>query len=205
MTQSAPPPGPAEGNPYAQQPAPGGPYAQQPPAPGAVPPPPGAYPPPPAGAYPPVPPGAAGPAGFAPAPAAPARSNVALGLLVAVVVGLVTAGIYGAVVGATEHEIGYAAVGVGLLVGFAAGKAGGAHVAVPVVSGLVALGAIYVGQLLGIALIGADASGMSLSTILTDYLDLVVRSWKEDATPLTVLFMIVGGAAAFTGARKAAA
>ena len=56
------------------------------------------------------------------APAAPARNNLALGLVAALVAGTVSAILYGVVIGATEHEIGYAAVGVGFLVGIAAGK-----------------------------------------------------------------------------------
>ncbi|MGW0335996.1 hypothetical protein ACWD0J_29760 [Streptomyces sp. NPDC003011] len=188
MAQSAPPPQPAEGNPYAQQPGAvpqptdgGNPYAQQP---GAMPP-------------PPVP--------YAPAPPAPARGNVALGLVVAVVAALVTAGVYGALVGATEYEIGYAAVGVGFLIGFAAGKLGGSHPVLPVVSAVLSLGAVYAGQLLGIAMIGADDSGMSVTTILTDHFDLVTKSWSEEADVMTFLFLGIGAFAAFSGAKKAAA
>ncbi|KOG31537.1 hypothetical protein [Streptomyces resistomycificus] len=192
MTQSAPPPQPADGNPYAQQPdaAPqptgGNPYAQQP---GTV--------PPPAGA-------------FAPAPPAPARGNtgiggMAVGLAVAIVVALVTAGVYGAIVGATEYEIGYAAVGVGFLIGFAAGKLGGSSPVLPVVSALLSLGAVYAGQLLGIAMIAADESGMTVTTILTDYFDLVTEVWSEEADVMTFLFLGIGGFAAFSAAKKSAA
>ncbi|GAA4022047.1 MULTISPECIES: hypothetical protein [Streptomyces] len=181
MAQSTPPPQPAEGNPYAQQPTEGNPYAQQP----------GAMPPP--------------PAPFAPAPPAPARGNVALGLVVAVVAALVTAGIYGAIVGATEYEIGYAAVGVGFLIGLAAGKLGGSHPVLPVVSAVLSLGAVYAGQLIGIAMIGADASGMSVMTIFTDHFDVVTKAWSEEADLLTFVFLGVGAFAAFSGAKKAAA
>ncbi|MEV0638847.1 hypothetical protein AB0I77_28670 [Streptomyces sp. NPDC050619] len=192
MTQSVPPQ-PAEGNPYAQQPGAvppptdgGNPYAQQPGTqqpyaqyPGAVPPP--------------------------PAPSAPARGNITLGLVVAVVVALITAGIYGAIIGATEREIGYAAIGVGFLIGFAAGKLGGANPVVPVVSAVLSLGAVYLGQLLGVAMITADLAGMSLSTVLSEHFDVVTAGWNESTDAMTFLFFAIGAFAAFSGAKKAAA
>ncbi|WSQ11291.1 hypothetical protein OG604_28065 [Streptomyces sp. NBC_01231] len=192
MAQSAPPP-PADGNPYAQQPADGNPYAPQP---GTAPQPtdgnpfaqqPGAMPPP-------------------LAPLAPARSgNIALGLVAAVVAALVTAGIYGAIIGATEREIGYAAVGVGFLIGLAAGKLGGSNPALPVVSALLSLGAVYVGQLIGVAMIMADVANLSFSTMITEHFDVVTSGWKESADPMTFLFFAIGAFAAFSGAKKAAA
>ncbi|MDQ0585623.1 hypothetical protein [Streptomyces rishiriensis] len=185
MTQSAPPP--SDGNPFAQQPAAGAPAAPQPTdgnpyaqQPGAV------LPPPP------------------PFAAAPARGNVALGLVVAVVVALVTAGVYGGIVGATEYEIGYAAVGVGFLIGFAAGKVGGTNPALPVVSALLSLGAVYLGQLIGIAVIGADELGVSATSLFTEHFDLLTEGWSETADAMTFLFLGIGAFAAFSGAKKAA-
>ncbi|MGC5412992.1 hypothetical protein ACPXCX_56455, partial [Streptomyces sp. DT225] len=67
-----------------------------------------------------------GPAPFGP-PAPPARNNIALGLGAAVVAAVVGALIYGFILGKSDHQIGYIAVGVGLLVGFAASKLGGAN------------------------------------------------------------------------------
>ncbi|MFI9175674.1 hypothetical protein [Streptomyces lincolnensis] len=182
MTQPTPPP--AEGNPYAaqpaapQQPTGGNPFAQQP---GAVPP----------------------PSPYVSAQA-PARGNVALGIVAAVVAALVTAGIYGAIIGATEREIGYAAIGVGFLVGLAAGKIGGSNPVVPVVSALLSLGAIYLGQLIGIAAIGAEELNVSVTTVLTDYFGDVTKGWKESADAMTFLFFAIGAFAAFSGAKKAA-
>ncbi|OKK20950.1 hypothetical protein AMK16_11180 [Streptomyces sp. CB00455] len=142
-----------------------------------------------------------------PAPA-PARSgNLALGVAAAVVVALVTAGIYGAIIGASRHEIGYAAVGVGALIGFAAGKLGGPNPVVPVVSALLSVAAVFAGQILGIAVIDAHQLGVSM----LDMLDLGVSVsllfdvWKQDADPLTYLFFAVGAYAAFQTARKTAA
>ncbi|TQJ46352.1 MULTISPECIES: hypothetical protein [Streptomyces] len=186
MTQSAPPP--SDGNPFAQQPAAGtpqptdgNPYAQQP---GAAPFPPDSAP-------------------FTPA-AAPTRNNLALGLVVAVVVALVTAGVYGAIVGATEYEIGYAAVGVGFLIGFAAGKIGGTNPVLPVVSAVLSLGAVYLGQLIGIAMIGADELDVSATSLFTEHFDLLTEGWSETADAMTFLFLAIGAFAAFSGAKKAA-
>ncbi|MFD9435771.1 hypothetical protein [Streptomyces sp. NPDC060002] len=189
MTQSAPPP--SEGNPFAQQPAAGAPGAPQPTDGNPYAQQPGAALPPPA------------PAPFAPA-TAPARNNLALGLVVAVVVALVTAGIYGGIVGATEYEIGYAAVGVGFLIGFAAGKIGGTNPVLPVVSALLSLGAVYLGQLIGIAMIGADELDVSATSLFTEHFDLLTEGWSETADAMTFLFLAIGAFAAFSGAKKAA-
>ncbi|MFG2576879.1 hypothetical protein [Streptomyces sp. NPDC048481] len=186
MTQPTQPP--SEGNPFAQAPvadtppsADGNPYAQQ------------------AGAVAPAP-----AAPFMPA-APPARGNVALGLLVAVAVALVMAGVYGAIVGATEYEIGYAAVGVGFLIGFAAGRIGGANPALPVLSAVLSLGAVYLGQLIGIAMIGADELNVSATSLFTEHFDVLTEGWNETADPMTFLFLAIGAFAAFSGAKKAAA
>ena len=182
MTQSVPPqqpqpqPQPSDGNPFAQKPADGNPYAAQP----------GAVPPPPA------------------PPALPARNNIGLGVLVAVVVALVTAGIYGGIIGSTKYEIGYAAVGVGFLIGFAAGKVGGSNPVLPVVSAVLSLGAVYLGQLIGIAMIGSDEIGVSATTLFTEHFDLLNEGWKETADAMTFLFLGIGAFAAFSGAKKGA-
>ncbi|MFF3936111.1 hypothetical protein [Streptomyces phaeofaciens] len=202
MTESAPPPQPqpVDGNPYAQP----APDAQPQPPAGATAAP---YPAPPAGGNPfaqqpgAVPPGAVPP----PFPAAPRQGNVALGILTAVVVALVTAGVYGGIVGATEYEIGYAAVGVGFLVGFAAGKVGGGNPALPIVSAVLALGAVYLGQIIGIGMIMADIAGVSATTVFTEHFGVITEAWSEDADPLTFVFLAVGAFAAFSGAKKASA
>lgn len=187
MTQPMPPQPPTDGNPYAQQPPAGAnPYGQQP------------------GGGNPF--GAPQPGGFPPAPPAPVRSgNVALGIVVAVVVALVTAGIYGAIIGATEEQYGFAAVGVGFLVGLAAGKVGGANPALPLVSALLSLGAVYLGQLFGAATIIADLTNESAVTVFFDHFSDLAKAWQEAAEAMDYLFLAIGGVAAFSGAKKAAA
>lgn len=185
MSESSPSPSggnpfaqqPADANPYAQQPTDGNPFAQQP---GAAVPPPAPY-----------------------APAASFGGNFVMGLVVAVVTALVTAGVYGAIVGATEYEIGYAAIGVGFLIGFAAGRIGGASPVLPVVSALLSVGAVYLGQLIGIAMIGADELGVSVTSLFVDHFDVLTDGWSETADPMTFLFLGIGAFAAFSGAKKA--
>ncbi|MFD4758869.1 hypothetical protein ACFWOJ_08205 [Streptomyces sp. NPDC058439] len=144
------------------------------------------------------------PFGGAPfAPAAPARDNIGLGLAAAVVAALVAAGIYGAIVGATKHEIGYAAVGVGAIVGFAAGKAGGRNPALPAISAVLALIGVYFGQLLGEAILISKQFPLSVSEIFLDRFSDLNKAWKEDASVLAFVFIVIAGVVAFSAARKA--
>ncbi|MEU3404648.1 hypothetical protein ABZ766_11970 [Streptomyces sp. NPDC006670] len=146
------------------------------------------------------------PTSYTPAPApAPIRSgNAALGILAALVAGVAAAGVYGGIVGATEHQISYAALGVGALVGFAAAKAGGRNAALPVVAAVVSVFAVLAGQLFGVALLGADQLSESVIDVLTNRSAEVVDNWKENLNPLTFLFLAIGGYAAFQVSRKTA-
>ncbi|MEV5530300.1 hypothetical protein [Streptomyces prunicolor] len=190
MSQSATPPQQPQSQPEAQakpqapaqpqpQPVDGNPYAQQP----------GAAPPPPPAPY---------------APPAPQRNTMVLGLLTAVAAALVAAGIYGVVIGTTKHEIGWAAVGVGFVIGLAAGRLGGRNPVLPVFSAVLALGAVYLGQLIGEAMIGADQLGVSFSKVFFDHFDVVQEAWKADSDPLTFVFFAIAAFAAFSGTKKAA-
>ncbi|MEU2504363.1 hypothetical protein ABZ621_06570 [Streptomyces sp. NPDC007863] len=198
MSQPVPPPG----NPYAQG-TPGQPDGQNPYAQGA----PGQQP---AGQNPfaqgvPQQPAGQNPFGaYPPAPApAPRRNNVGLGILAAVVAALVTAGIYGAILGGTETEIGWAAIGVGFAVGFAAGKVGGSNPALPVVSAILSLGAVYLGQLVGIAVFASNQFHVSFTEIFFEDFGGLTEAWSEGKDAMTFLFLALGAAAAFSGAKKA--
>ncbi|MGA4840128.1 hypothetical protein [Streptomyces sp. G45] len=185
MTQPTPP-GQPYGHPHQQQPygQPGYGYPQQQP-------------------YAPFPPQQHG--GFPVPPPAPARrDNVGLGIVAAFGAAVVAAGVYGAVIGATEHEIGWAAIGVGFLVGLAAGKAGGHNPALAVIAAALSLGAVYMGQLVGGAMVAADKLNISFKTLFIDHFDLVQEGWKEDADAMTFVFFIVAAVAAFGGAQRAA-
>ncbi|MEV6163678.1 hypothetical protein AB0L71_17410 [Streptomyces sp. NPDC052052] len=181
---------PVDGNPYAvQQPgAPtGNPFAAQQPGPYGEPGQPGA---------------AFGGAPFA--PPAPARNNLGLGLLAALVAALVAAGVYGAIIGATKHEIGYAAVGVGAVVGFAAGKVGGRNPALPAIGAVLALVGVYFGQLLGEAILISKQFPLSVSEIFFDNFGNLNKVWKEDMSAMSFVFFVVAAVVAFSAARKAA-
>ncbi|MFF0285295.1 hypothetical protein [Streptomyces sp. NPDC005262] len=209
MSQPAPPPNQPQQQPHDAQPGGGNPFAgQQPAQPGGGTPFAGQQP-----AQPGVPtgnpfagqqPAQPGQFGGVPfTPAAPARNNVALGLLAAVVAALVAAGIYGGIIGATKHEIGYAAVGVGFLVGLAAGKVGGRNPVLPVLSAVLALVSVYFGQLLGVAMINKSDS-VPLSEVFLDHFSELNSLWKADIDPIAFLFFALAAFAAFSGAKKAA-
>ncbi|MCM1970436.1 hypothetical protein [Streptomyces sp. G1] len=148
---------------------------------------------------------APGPSGadfLTPAPVRPA--NVGLGIGAAVGVALVTAAVYGAVIGLTGYQIGFAAVGVGAAIGFAAGKLGGGNPLLPVLSALLSLAAVFAGQIFGIAMIGADEAGVSTLDVLNLGASLLVDAWTATSGPMTYLFLALGGYTAFQSARKAA-
>ncbi|WRZ91117.1 hypothetical protein OHB54_19795 [Streptomyces sp. NBC_01007] len=189
MSQPTPPPSgpPVDNNPYAGEPADQPPVPQQ-----GVP-------------QQAAPQGAPQP-GFpvAPvAPAAPAHSNFALGAVAAVGAGVVSAVLYGLIIGLTKHEIGYAAVGVGFLVGIAAGRVGGRNQTLPVVSVIVSVAAVYLGQLIGEAMIIAKQYSVGFNEVFFDHLNVVQEGWKADADPLTFLFFAIAAYVAFQGTRKA--
>ncbi|PZT76184.1 MULTISPECIES: hypothetical protein [unclassified Streptomyces] len=174
MSQSVPPPN----QPYGGQPQGGNPFAGQ--QPGA-----------PFGA----------PTPFPPAP--PARgNNFGLGLVAAVGAGLVGAIVYGLILGNFEHQIGYLAVGVGFLVGFCARKSGGANPVMTVVSALLSVGAVYLGQLLGIAVVFSDMVDQSVTSVFFDHFDVLTKAWNEGADGKTYLFLALGALGAVGGARK---
>ncbi|MGW0939512.1 hypothetical protein [Streptomyces sp. NPDC002666] len=192
MSTPVPPPN----QPYDGQPQPGNPYAAQPGQPVQ----PGAPTGNPFAGQQPV--GAPFGGGAPFAPVAPARNNVGLGILVAFIAALVAAGIYGAIIGATKHEIGYAAVGVGAIVGFAAGKLGGRNPALPVISGVLALVGVYFGQLLGEAIIISKQLPLSVTEIFFDHFSDLNTVWKEDSDAISFVFFAVAAVVAFSTARK---
>jgi hypothetical protein len=177
MTQPTPPP--QQPQPEAQ-PADGNPFAQQP----------GAVPQPAAPAVPYTP--------------APVKNNIGLGLAGAFGAAVVVAGVYGAIIGLTKHEIGWAAVGVGFLIGLAAGRLGGRNPVLPVASAVLSLGAVYIGQLVGDAMLLADEAKVGFNEVFFQHFSVVQEAWKADADPLTFLFFAIAAYVAFTGARKAA-
>ncbi|TXL90271.1 hypothetical protein [Streptomyces sp. IB2014 016-6] len=146
-----------------------------------------------------VPPGPGNP--FAPAP--PVRDNVGLGLAAAAGTAIVAAAIYGGIAGAIESEIGFAAIGVGFVIGLVAGKVGGRNPVLAVVSAVFALAAVYLGQIFGIAIIGAQELGLSTTEMLFDHFSLLTDAWNAGKEAMTFLFFALAAFAAFSGAKKA--
>ncbi|MFI2430398.1 hypothetical protein [Streptomyces sp. NPDC018693] len=196
MTQPTPPPPhqPTEGNPYAQQQPPAAaPYPQQP-APGAP------YAPHPTPGNP-----FAQQPGAVPPPPAPVRNNIGLGLVAALGTALVVAGVYGAIIGATEREIGWAAIGVGFAIGLVAGKVGGRNPALAVIGAVLALGAVYIGQMVGVAVLVTKEFDLGFTEVFFQHFSDVHEVWKEDSDGMTFLFFALAAIASFSGAKKAAA
>ncbi|MFE6841632.1 hypothetical protein [Streptomyces sp. NPDC057686] len=139
-----------------------------------------------------------------PYPAEPARTgNIGLGIAAAVVAALAAAAAYGGIMNAIDRQIGYAAVGVGILVGFAAGKLGGKNPVLPVAGAILSIGAVYLGQLFYLALALADFGNVGLGDVLShmgvsglnDY-------WQKGAEAMDYVFLIIGGFVAFGTAKK---
>ncbi len=190
-----PPQQPAPPNPYAQPPQPMG---QQP---GAAYPPPAGYPQQPGqpGAYPP-------PAGYVvPAPAV-VPSRFGAGLMAAVGAALAAVFIYAAILRYTDHEIGYVALAVGLLVGAAAGKAGGRNAALPILAAVISLLAVWFGQLVGIAwMITHHVPELSFGQVFFDHFSDLVKSWKDNFIDAKdILFFAIAGVEGFVVTRRMA-
>ncbi|MGW3655535.1 hypothetical protein ACWD6R_07370 [Streptomyces sp. NPDC005151] len=194
MSQPVPPPNQSQ-QPYDAQPGGGNPFAgQQPGQPGQ----PGV---PTGNPFAGQQPGQFGGVPFA--PAAPARNNIALGAVTAVITAIVTAVIYGVIAGAIERDVGYIAIGVGFLVGFAAGKVGGSNPVLPIVSAVLSLGAVYLGQLIGMAVIVSDKFSVSFTDVFFDKFGPLTDAWSEAAGFKTYLFIAIAAFAAYGGAKKA--
>ncbi|WP_030154775.1 hypothetical protein [Streptomyces sp. NRRL S-244] len=138
-------------------------------------------------------------------PAEPARTgSIGLGIAAAVVAALVAAAAYGGIMNAIDRQVGYAAVGVGLLIGFAAGKLGGRNPALPVVAALLSLGAVYLGQLFFIALALADYGHVGLGEVLDKAgVGGLHDIWREATDAMDYAFLAIGGFVAFGAAKKA--
>lgn len=166
-------PGPPTGNPFAPQ-QPGQPYAQFPGAPGVP---------------------------FAPV-TGPVRNNLALGLLASFGTALVVGAIYGGITGASEREFAYAAVVVGLVVGWVAGKAGGRNPVLPFAAVVFSLASVYFGQLLADAIMASKQFPVTVPEMFFQRFGLLQEIWKADTDFISVLFFGIAGFASFSAAKK---
>ncbi|MFD0382956.1 hypothetical protein ACFQ2B_13040 [Streptomyces stramineus] len=131
------------------------------------------------------------------------QGKTGLAVALGVVAMLVAAGVYGGILKASDGaQIGYLAVGVGALIGAALGKVGGRNPVLPVIGAALGLLGVYLGQIFGIGLAFSDGAGIPLTEVYFDHFDLVSKAWKEFLEPIDALFYILGGAGAYTTARK---
>ncbi|CAM5257623.1 hypothetical protein GCM10010329_05750 [Streptomyces spiroverticillatus] len=194
MSYSAPPPQQPGGNPYGQAP---GPYGQ-PQQPNQF----------PQGQFPgQQPQGGQFGGGFGGGyPQPPVRrGNVGLGLLAGLGVALVGAVVYGLILGKADFQIGWLTFGIGFATGLVAAKLGGRNPLVIVASVVISLFAVYVGQILGIAIAVSDSQGLDLMSVLTKNFAQLNELFKLvlDEKPIQFLFFGLGGVGAFAGAKKA--
>ncbi|WP_327305052.1 hypothetical protein OG730_16965 [Streptomyces sp. NBC_01298] len=137
----------------------------------------------------------------APAPARP--GNLGLGIVAAFVAALAVAAAYGGIMNAIEREISYAVIGVGAVVGFAAGKLGGRNPLLPVVGAVLSVASVILGELFYYALALAEASGIGLGDVLSTLgVSGLIDIWKEGADFKTALFLALGAFAGYSTAKK---
>ncbi|WP_333771385.1 hypothetical protein [Streptomyces sp. IBSBF 2435] len=203
MSSDFPPPQqpPVGQNPYAQQPPPG---PQQPYAPSP-------YVTPPQGGAP------FNAAAYAPpAPiGAPPRGNPGLAVVAGVAAMLVAAFAYAGIMRAMAKddghytEVGYLALAVGLLIGFALGKIGGRNPVLPFVGIVLALLGVFLGEMVGLSMIAshyASQAGLDISwfSMLTDHGGDVFRQWKHDFDAKSFFFLAIAGLEGFVVTRRVA-
>jgi hypothetical protein len=130
----------------------------------------------------------------APAPIGPTSGGIGRGSVFALAGGVVGALLWFGSVVLTNYKIGFAAVGVGLIVGYAAflgnGKQPSTQLAI--VSVVVAVAAIFAGEYLIVSHIVSKEGASDLMSF-----DLFMRVYKETLSPIDVLFYAIGAFEAY--------
>ncbi|WP_017239636.1 hypothetical protein [Streptomyces sp. SS] len=137
-------------------------------------------------------------------PPAPARDNLALGLLAGLGAAVVGALVLGGIMRAMAKEdgsytqLGILALGVGALVGFALAKAGGSNPVLPFAGVPIALFGVFAGQLFGYALMASwwaelDGRALPVSEIFTAHFSDLFTAWKEELGAMDLLFFGIAG------------
>jgi hypothetical protein len=131
-----------------------------------------------------------------------AEQNLMLGVIGAVVAAIAGASIWAAVTVVTEFQIGWMAVGVGFLVGFAVRKLGKGMTSVFGYVGAVgALGGCLLGNLLSVCSFAATANSVPFMSVVVDVLSspsIVVELLKVTFSPMDLVFY---GIAVYEGYR----
>jgi hypothetical protein len=145
-----------------------------------------------------------------PSGSTPARHDLFAGTVAALVGAVVGAAAWALLVSVTDYKIGFAAIGVGALTGYLAGRSGGASPALPVVAAVIALVGCVLGDLL------ADAHQVSLAvkeeggsiSMLSVFKDMVLHPslgwevYKAGFAALDLLFYAIAAQAAFRLAQQ---
>lgn len=159
-----------------------------------------------------------------PAPPVGRQGNPAVAILAAVVAALVGGFLYAFLLSAMAEtdktppevtKIAYAGVAVGALIGLVIAKLGGRNTALWVIGAVLAVVAVFIGELYGYAMIlndyasniagkyGATASQVpSANEIVFDHFGDLWDSWKEDANAMTYIFMALSPVAAVSTAYR---
>ncbi|WP_424636618.1 hypothetical protein [Embleya sp. AB8] len=147
-------------------------------------------------------PPASGPYG-GPPPQPPRRpDNTGLGIALGVVAMVVAAVVYALILKASEHQIGYMALGVAALVAVALGKVGGRNPVLPVLGVVLSVLGIFLGQYVGLAMWLQSHTDLSLWDLLTD--SRMFDSWKEFLEPIDALFYLIAAFEGFVLTKKVA-
>ncbi|GIH94632.1 hypothetical protein ACFFMN_02940 [Planobispora siamensis] len=125
------------------------------------------------------------------------RSGLVPGIVVGLLAAVLGAAAYGAIITVTELEIGYAAVGVGVLVGLGMMAVKPTSPVLPVLAALFSIAGAALGTFLGGVGLAVKASGGTLS--YGDAVSLVAEVFPDavKGEPKTLLFWVIAGVAGF--------
>jgi hypothetical protein len=131
----------------------------------------------------------------------PSTSNLPLGALAGLGAAIVGAAIWAAITAATEYQIGWMAIGVGFLVGFAVRFVGkGTEPTFGIVGAVLALLGCLLGNLLTFAWFAAEQTGLPFFTVLTSDLGALIDFMSANFAAMDLLFYAL---AAYCGFRYA--
>jgi len=125
------------------------------------------------------------------------RPNLTAGVLAAIAGALVGAVAWAVLVFVTDYKIGFAAVGVGALAGYLAGRVGGGAPQLPVIAAVIGLLGCVAGDVFIASHALAEVSGLSSFTLLTSHTRIVWEVYKEEFDVLTLVFYGIAASAAF--------
>ncbi|CAM5731590.1 hypothetical protein [Streptomyces mordarskii] len=142
---------------------------------------------------------ASGPsAAQAPRPARGLAAGIAAALLGALVFGFIQGKI-----GHCGQEVGYWALGIGLLTGAALGKLGGRAPLLALTGIPLAVVGVSLAQLLGVAVLMGDESSWPTADALIGHFGLVMDHWRDDILGRNdITFYAVAGAESYLVAKR---